>query len=229
MFYEVGCERCQDIMREVIKPAIAKYDPDIMTIELHPWGNAYYPSYKCADAPTQAGRYSPVARECWGKYCGRGVESKASDCFTGKIICQHDKITKLAGHPECSLNKYVACAKKVTVGDFTKYAPFAACVDEQWDDMLAAGFPAGTSPLLAEDCASKSSLDFAALKACFEGPDGDQAVQEEAAATPAHRLVPFLLVDGVKVHPIDAQGGIDWGALPDALQLTSRRLQKVQV
>jgi hypothetical protein len=220
MFYEVGCPLCQKVMKEVIKPALSSYNPAAATIELFPFGNAYYVTSKCAGA----GTYQLASRKCWGSSCGAGVAAPMADCFTGDIVCQH-------GQPECTLNRYVACAKQVSNSDFSKYGNFAVCIDGEWQQGQDYDFPAGTCALLAEDCAKKAGMDFNAIKACADGVGGDAALKAVAAGTPPHTVVPFLTADGVPVADLlTPQGTINPAAIPAGMSAPAARLlQEVQV
>merc|ERR1719265_2084825 len=85
---------------------------------LHPFGNAYFVTEKCGGA----GEYTLAARKCYNVQCGRGATDVAEDCYTGDIVCQH-------GGPECMLNKFAACAIKVTSQDAQRFMPYATCLD----------------------------------------------------------------------------------------------------
>lgn len=148
---------------------------DIVDFAFHPWGNAYYATKRCGVGP-----YDADQRRCWFKTCLNST-SPPADCF-GNIVAQH-------GEEEKFVNIVQACAIKHYPESAT-YWPFIQCTE--------GNYQSGAKGLKA--CATKTGLDFHALRICAAGDEGAEAAEIQAKATPDHPGVPYILVNG---HPID--------------------------
>jgi len=189
-FYgQAGCGHCYAFMTGALKQVLAQ--PELASqidFDYSPFGNSYFVTSKCQGA----GAYDIMPRKCFDSNCGLGTEDRRpADCFTGELVCQN-------GPRECEANRYVACAKKVVNADHTRYLPFAECVDAAFEgNPTANGVDVGA---LAAGCSQKAGLPHAAVQACFGGPDGNAAVQQEAMGTPPHGFCPVVKVDGEELQ-----------------------------
>lgn len=112
----------------------------------------------------------------------------------GATQCQH-------GPLECQLNKVLSCAiaQNPLQDDFF---PFFLCVEEAF---LEARGRKGAKPLdpreVAQQCAVHAGIVPAKLMACYEGELGNAlqrlAAQRTDSLKPAHRWVPWVVVNGV--------------------------------
>lgn len=191
--FEVGCPVCGQVLSSTMQDVLKQYGTSALDVRLHPFGNSYYPTSECGNGAT----YDLQARKCWDAKCGSAAAQKLPDCFgPGEVICQH-------GTHACALQNYLVCAKDKL--KWQQLLPFANCIDKNFNEGEKYGWPAGTVELLVKDCAGKASgLDFEALKTCAAGPEGKQALMNEAKATPPHKLVPFATVDGTPLPAIGA-------------------------
>lgn len=82
------------------------------------------------------------------------------------------------------MNRYLACAKSFE-SDTVKYFDFVDCMEESYGQEVHG---------VAQNCAK--TFDFASLKACYDGADGDAAQIEEAKNTPSHSGVPYMEING---------------------------------
>jgi len=146
---------------------------DIIDFHYSPNGNNYYTTSECGSSTS----YSVSVRECFNEKCGRDATDRPADCFTGTLVTQH-------GEMEGNVNRYLACAKKFET-DTLKYFDFVDCMEESYGKEVGG---------VAQSCAK--TFDFSALKACYDGSDGDAAQIEEARNTPIHSGVPYLEING---------------------------------
>jgi len=191
-FGQAGCSHCYAFLVGPLNQTLSVAgDVKSVSFEYFPWGNAYYTTSKCKGG----GAYDILSRKCWDSNCGRDAPNNApADCFgPGELICQN-------GQAECDADRYVACAKQVAGKAWQRYLPFTACVDEafQSNPTEVQGVEA-----LASRCAASTGLDTAALKACFSGHLGDEAIKAEAKATPSHGFCPVVFVNGQLLDPPD--------------------------
>mmetsp|Transcript_51895 Transcript_51895/g.93104 ORF Transcript_51895/g.93104 Transcript_51895/m.93104 type:complete len:124 (+) Transcript_51895:476-847(+) len=107
-------------------------------------------------------------------------------------MCQH-------GDGECKGNLYMACAKKIGGGDVNKYMAFAHCLEAGFDSL---------ADNTAKACAQTAGIEHDALDSCFKGSDGLDALVEQAKNTPEHGGVPYILVDGQPIHPLESASGL---------------------
>lgn len=155
--------------------------PSLVDFDFVPWGNAYYVTSDCGGT----GSYDLTARQCFNSKCGLGAASPPSDCYSGNIVCQH-------GKRECDFNLWFTCARKV-YKKAELYMPFVTCMEARFD--------ADTDgPNDAAACAHSAGLAISHMATCFHGQSGVQALAENAAATPPHAGVPYVLVEG---KPLD--------------------------
>mmetsp|Transcript_105304 Transcript_105304/g.298049 ORF Transcript_105304/g.298049 Transcript_105304/m.298049 type:complete len:204 (-) Transcript_105304:34-645(-) len=150
---------------------------DIVDLTLSPFGNAYFVNDKCGGA----GGYNLSARQCFNRNCGAN-SSRPAGCYKGDLLCQH-------GKQECDLNLYMQCAMEASSGKHSSLLPFMVCVEERYAN--------GKPDKIAQVCSGRSSIDFAAVQACFAGSRGKELIKREAMATPEHLGVPWVLVNGV--------------------------------
>jgi len=146
---------------------------DIIDFNYSPNGNNYYTTSGCGSSTS----YSVTVRQCFNDKCGRDATNRPTDCFTGKLVTQH-------GEMEGNVNRYLACAKKSET-DTVKYFDFVDCMEENYGKEVTG---------VAQSCAK--TFDFADLKACYDGVDGDAAQIEEARNTPVHAGVPYIEING---------------------------------
>lgn len=173
---EAGCPFCQRAIRfidEVMKaPGIA----DIIELVYRPFGNNFYATEACGYAP-----YAPSKRRCWAGMCV-GVNNPPCQCFVGTVVSQH-------GAAEAEVNRVEACAKKLA-GDWHRFWPFLVCMEQEFDRQGLAA---------SAHCAAQAQLDNAALQACSEGADGEEALALEARGTFDHETVPYIAVEGQQI------------------------------
>lgn len=85
--------------------------------------------------------YDPNVRLCFNTMCGKDHDQfygpRNAECFNKSMgpYCQH-------GGAECLANAVVACSKKHSNNDWTQYAPFTVCLEEQY---TAIQIPKGSS------------------------------------------------------------------------------------
>lgn len=189
-FYgESGCPYCRNFISGPLRSTLAAPGlSDIMNFEYIPWGNAYYVTSECKGA----GQYNSTVRACYNQLCGSGATSKPSDCFTGQLLCQH-------GESECIGNKYLACAKNVTGSIVPKYMPFVYCLEEKYQPSFAEKDWAA----IVETCSVQGGLEYKQVAACYSNR-GMEVINIEAALTPAHPGVPYIVIDG-KAMPGDTE------------------------
>jgi interferon, gamma-inducible protein 30 len=106
--------------------------------------------------------------------------------WTGKITCQH-------GEQECVGNMIETCIIHHNPG-VHKYFPAIQCMEHT-----------GGSPVdQAEKCCKSNNIDWDQVKTCYTGDEGKQLEKEMAAETdalsPAHTMVPWVVVNG---KPLD--------------------------
>jgi len=106
--------------------------------------------------------------------------------LTGTSIqCQH-------GSDECAGNKIIACMQSLyPVTSVSKgFMPAFTCLERS----------NGVPEVEAESCATSNGLDYAKVKQCANGPEGDQLALEAAQATeslsPPHEYAPWLTMNG---------------------------------
>lgn len=156
--------------------------PTLVNFDFVPWGNAYYVTSECGGP----GSYDLDARQCFNSKCGLGAASPPEDCYSGEIVCQH-------GQRECDFNTWLTCAREVHK-KAELYMPFVTCVEAQYDRVWRSVQNVVTA------CASSAGLDIDQMATCFDGQSGARALAGNAAATPPHAGVPYVLVDG---KPLD--------------------------
>lgn len=194
IFLEAGCPYCSKYLSGPLARAID--DKEVaasMTVDLSPFGNAYFLTEECRAEATQpaawtTGEYDVGLRNCFNKKCGAGATSRPADCFSGKLICQH-------GPRECAFNRYLACAKHISPKQdpaSMPYLPFFTCMESAY------GNGAETEPPVAllSSCAQTSSLAIKELQSCYQGTAGDEVISGLAMTTPEHPGVPLVLIDG---------------------------------
>lgn len=155
--------------------------PSLVDFDFVPWGNAYYVTSECGGP----GSYDFTARQCFNSECGLGAASPPAGCYSGSIVCQH-------GKRECDFNLWFTCARKL-YKKAELYMPFVTCMEAQYD-------AAADGPSVAATCAQSAGLAISHMTSCFYGQLGIQALAGNAAATPPHAGVPYVLVEG---KPLD--------------------------
>lgn len=166
---------------------------EIMDFDMLAFGNAYYITDKslCGGNSTSYdwnsfSEYDATVRKCFNTKCGK--EDAPPDCFKGGLFCQH-------GAAECAVNLLQMCGKFVQK-DWTKYVPFAACMETQYAT-IASSVNVGTDPNMAvinltvSECAK--TLDAEAVLDCFNH-DALSIQMATAKATPPHPGTPFVQV-----------------------------------
>lgn len=203
-------------MKGPLKTALNAEDiDDIMDFTMVPWGQGTFITESCG--PFVAGQtdsyvwgafwdgYNATARQCYDNLCGADVNGeRAADCFTGTPYCQH-------GGAECAVNAIQACARLASKDDdgkedYTHYAPFAVCFEENYGDIQ---HPAGANanstfaenrsfaePVInttAVTCASGTEIDPQTVLDCFYSSEKEQLTQMAQATIP-HEFVPYVRV-----------------------------------
>ncbi|KAL4448881.1 hypothetical protein ABPG77_007598 [Micractinium sp. CCAP 211/92] len=106
--------------------------------------------------------------------------------------CQH-------GPDECRLNRVVNCAQRLRPAQ-AQWLPFVTCLSDR---------PRSKVLSSVERCAAGTAIDADALWRCVDGSDGDKLEQLAAGATaaldPAHKYVPWVLVNGIPLGGLDSQ------------------------
>merc|ERR1719414_1735031 len=146
---------------------------DIFDFNYSPNGNNYYTTSECGMSTS----YSVSVRQCFNVKCGRDAINRLADCFSGTLVTQH-------GANEGNMNRYLACGKKFET-DTVKYFDFVDCMEEGYGKEVDG---------VAQSCAK--TFEFSALKACYDGAEGDAAQIQEAMNTPSHSGVPYLEING---------------------------------
>lgn len=186
---------------------------DIMNFSYTPFGQAMFNTPQCGEMDTKNyvwgqfwDGYNANARLCYNVACGADHAALYGDrpasCFNSTMgpYCQH-------GGAECAVNAIQACARKLSNNDWTKYAPFAVCLEESYSDIqVPAGATAkstfeenktlASKPInaTAEKCAdSKSGLSAQDILSCYYHTEFDTLV-EMAANTVPHVTIPFVRI-----------------------------------
>jgi len=200
-YFEFGCPVCGQMLGgDTAAPSVMQQVANVpgVVVALYPFGNSFYASQTWGGvgaAPTEAStnpdpRYTVAARKGWDAACGLEVPQRQDSlCFIGDPICQH-------GPAACSMMSYGVCGKKAAGANWQQALTFMTCLDTNLGKGLKFGWPTGTTAMLVQDCAKKSTLDFASLQTCVAG-EGKLLLQSEGKLTPAHSLIPYVLVDGV--------------------------------
>lgn len=169
---------------------------EILDFEFIPWGNAYYNTSECGrplyptDNETWSTGYNSDAKQCWIKQC----QADKSKCFASDtVVCQH-------GYNECAVDTIEACAMKY-YPDPQVYVPFVDCFEGVLvNELVNTTSAPGLVPQLGALCAAKQGLDWAAVDACFKGPEGEALDQENAYRTavlkPEHQYTPWVTING---------------------------------
>eukprot|EP00435_Cladocopium_sp_Y103_P059802 s1013_g21.t1 len=179
LYFETGCPFCQEAITGPFNKILSTESvAAIMDIELYPFGNSYFLTSECQGGD----EYDVKVRKCYNQLCGLDASDRPQDCFTGNVVCQH-------GPLECKMDRYVACAKRLT--NFEVFMAFTHCVEAGYGNQTEA---------LVSSCAASSQIDAKALGQCFGGPQGDDAVKAQAMATPDHLGVPSILLNGKPVE-----------------------------
>lgn len=95
--------------------------------------------------------------------------------------------------------QYYACSK-YTYPSATHLA-FVECFDSTLITTFPKGLPAGTvNQTFAEStlasCATKGGLDWKAMQSCTQSSKGAGFLDQERVLTPAHKGVPFYVING---------------------------------
>jgi predicted DsbA family dithiol-disulfide isomerase len=193
IYIESGCPFCRKYLAGPLHNALAdKVVAEHMDVDINPFGNAFYLTKACCSGSCNASssdHYDVALRQCFNKECGAKAGPRPTDCFSGRLICQH-------GTKECTFNRYFACAKHAShrkTSNQLQYLPFIRCAEEVYDKSNSS-FPPES---LLVSCADESGIAFEDIKACYDSDVGDGAVKREAMATPIHKGVPWITINGV--------------------------------
>lgn len=106
----------------------------------------------------------------------------------------HETVTCQHGGGECDANLYELCAIAMVHQHVEDYLPFLVCNAQS----LPAGFHTGPfAPEIFHACAMEAGLWWEALQACHDTPSlAWQVTLQAARATPAHKYVPYVLLNG---------------------------------
>lgn len=193
LYYEAGCPFCLAFIDNILlgKDILGVLD-DVIDFEGHPFGNAYFVTAECGGA----GAYQMNARLCYEKQCGlANLGSASDDCFTGELVCQH-------GESECKFNRAEACVKALGASPKLQMQ-FFSCIGK------GAGYAAnmGTEASLIRQCARKTGVTWGRKgQRCWTGrgkPSGAELIRKEAAVTPEHPSVPYVVVNGKAIEDHD--------------------------
>jgi len=176
---------------------------EIMDLELHPFGNAYYPESvapgSCPGSVYDLTAWNRTDEHCWLDACaGSPFDDK---CFKGTPLCQH-------GSRECDLNVVEGCALKAFPDAAKEVFSFFYCIEQTVQKL-----PESVPPeVLMRICAGESKLTPPdPIFKCFEDPVEAAAVaRQHAAATVVFGTkregVPYVLVAGKEVeNPMDTK------------------------
>jgi interferon gamma-inducible protein 30 len=156
-----------------------------------------------AAAPVQVDFYG----EALCPYCARFLTQIASAAFEDKVmdlanftyvawgnavnsttqkgpVCQH-------GPVECSMDRVINCAIALNPGQ-GNWFPFVSCLEQHPGSQMASQI---------QPCAEQARMDAKAINACAAGDQGDsleaEAAEQTANLKPAHRYVPWVVVNGI--------------------------------
>lgn len=179
--FEAGCPFCLEATTGAVNRTLeASGVAALIDFEMLPIGNGYYEFEKCDTTDL----WDRDHFHCVSQHCSADSDQGVAEgCFSGELISQH-------GQLESELDTYLACAVQQGI-DALALNRFNAC--------LSQGFSQGapSSQGLVQECAAAiSSLSLPILETCYEGPDFPNAMQQLAAVTPLHLVVPTLLVNG---------------------------------
>jgi len=95
--------------------------------------------------------------------------------------------------------KYYACSKYTATN--AVHLGFVECFDSTLITSFPKGLPAGTvnetfAKATLKVCATKGGLDYSKLDACTQTSEGAGYFDKERVATPAHKGVPFVTING---------------------------------
>jgi interferon gamma-inducible protein 30 len=121
---------------------------------------------------------------------GNAIENLTKHGYEFK--CQH-------GRQECEANMFEACALFLKKEDSKAAFPFIYCMERALSDSAS---PSDS----ADKCAKLFEIDTEKLHECANGPQGNLIMHKFATQTdslkPAHRYVPWLVVNGVHTEEI---------------------------
>ena len=183
---ESMCPDCQDFMNEELVPTLqAKGVAEILTIEIIPWGNAYFETSEC---PTKTpGKFDGKACRCWMSTCA-APNASVTDCFgPGQAVCQH-------GENECLGDRISACVIDMVPVNSPQVTSFEICfVGKNEGDLTA-----------AQGCVESVGLKFEDVMGCAKGSRGDVleriAAVNTLKADARHQGVPWAIIDGQVVQ-----------------------------
>lgn len=202
IYMEPGCEHCRAYMIGPLKAAMSDDSiASMMDLDVSPFGNAFYAIPECEESVAAgavigcggAGGYDAGKRACFNQRCGLGVlaADRAADCFTAPLVPQF-------GFLQLYASRYLLCAKresKNASSPWRKYAPFFICMEEHFDEI----HDGVSTSAVAKTCAESTGFDYDKLVSCYERGDAELAFKDEAAATPDHPGVPYIIVNGKAV------------------------------
>lgn len=117
----------------------------------------------------------------WGN-----VRNETDGSGSWKLQCQH-------GELECRMNRVLNCAQSISK-THTVFWPFLLCVEQSMGSGIEGSI---------EGCAKEAKLDSQAIQSCAKGELGDRLELEAGEKTnnllPAHRYVPWVVVNGVAI------------------------------
>lgn len=213
---EAGCPFTRAFIRDALNKTLSTPGlQDALRFDFLPFGNAYFSSAACSNTDSQGRQvYNANTRMCFNMKCGPNSLQRREDCFTGELVCQH-------GFPECPVNRYFACARKMArvpgqerlKQSFMGYMPFVHCVAARYQLYVREDIHS-----IVKSCAAESGLDDVKLGECHTGPEGDEAIRDVASQTPTHVGVPWIYVNGEPMEA-DHEGEI-FQKVCEALQAT---------
>lgn len=162
--------------------------PELVDLEIVPFGNSYYPTKTCNGSAkgmhfaSYNSGYNSDERQCWDRVCGLDAAKPAADCFTGDLICQH-------GTSDCMVTSAWACAKALSNNTATAYIPFFQCTAHNFLEITSKAKYREVVTM----CAKKHAFDAEKVLTCAASYD---TLNAEGRRTPMHATAPYASIDG---------------------------------
>jgi len=189
---------------------------EMMNFTMVPWGQGVFNVSACGSLPSFADieyvwgafwpGYNANFKICFNTICGADANAFAptgqrneTACFVEPKmpICQH-------GGAECAVNAIQACAIHQSGNDWTKFGPFAVCMEENYDSIKIPAGANGSSTLeenksMAQPaiesaiakCVKGTQLNSADITKCYQTNETD-ILKSMAMQTVPHTVVPFV-------------------------------------
>lgn len=181
---ESGCPDSQAFCLGELKQALDPFQglTNLIDVSLVAWGNAYHLGVVGCESHTST-QYNSDGSRCWQRSCKNGTLS--SNCFNEAMTPVHQHGTK-----EGEVDRLLNCAFKYSSNPW----PYAQCLLAHYEgtDTVAA---------IAETCKDKIGSQADAVEGCASSDEGMTLLMQAAEATPKHRGVPYVTIDGESIDP----------------------------